>query len=79
MTLATAQKYNTFGGGDFDLQFLTVASSNLDVMTDDLFDVMHPLVDHQIRSFTKVPQSDTTMATNYLQIISNMLEYLQVN
>ena len=79
MTLATAQKYNTYGGGDYDLQFLTVASSSLDVMSDDLFDVMHPLVDHQITAFTKVPQTDTTLATNYLSIVSNMLEYLHVS
>jgi len=75
LTVASAKTYTQSAGGEHDLTFLQVTTRSVDLMSDDLFDILKPLVAGQVMSMTK----DTKLkkAQNYLHIISNMLEYTQ--
>lgn len=77
LTLETAKLYNTYAGGDNDLTFLQTASSSIDLMTPDLFDVLTPLIQGQINTVTSGEATDTDAHQNYLQICSSLLEYTQ--
>jgi len=73
--VASAKTYTQSAGGENDLTFLQVTTRSVDLMTDDLFDILKPLVAGQVMSMTKDTKLET--AQNYLHIISNMLEYTQ--
>jgi|LauGreDrversion4_2_1035121.scaffolds.fasta_scaffold12541_3 hypothetical protein len=79
MTLEVAKKYTQVGFGEKDLVFLQTTTSSTDLMSDDLVDVLHPLIDYNVGQLNNQTFTDTTEHQNYLQIISNMLEYMQTS
>jgi len=48
-------------------------------MSDDLVDVLSPIIDYNMAKFANQSFADTTEHENYLNIVSNMLEYLMVS
>ena len=61
---------------NFDFEFLKVASSYTDLMSDDLFDKIHDIVLLQIIHLKDDTSEDIGMSLKCLQILSNLLEYI---
>lgn len=60
----------------YDYEFLKVASSYTDLMSDDLFDKIHDIIASKIMHLETLNKDDTVDELQCLQIISNMIEYL---
>ena len=62
--------------GGFDTQFLKLASSQPDLMTDDLVDKLHDIVYSRVLQIQDKVAIKLDDAYDNLEIISNMIEYL---
>lgn len=60
----------------YDYEFLKVASAYTDLMTDDLFDKIHDIIYAKVLQLETIDSDDTEDELQCLQILSNMLEYL---
>jgi len=61
---------------NFDYEFMKVVSAYTDLMTDDLFDKIHDIIYYKVMRLRNDFDLDTTESLTCLQIVSNLLEYI---
>lgn len=76
LTFSNSQVYTQRASGTYNDEFLSMATKNYDLMSDDMFDKVHDIVYQKVLNIQGSTGQDTTKAQDTMQILSNMLEYL---
>ncbi len=69
------------GRRTYDFQFLKLVTTNMDLMSNDVFDSISGVVAQQVNRLktNRNEVGDNADAENTLEVLSNMLEYLALD
>lgn len=79
LSIGNAKLFAQKSNGAYDTEYLLLASSQMDLMTDDLLDKVHDLLYSKVVHQGASHSIDLNQASYAMQVASNMLEYLDYN